>query len=967
MKRRVFTTLAAALLISACALAQNSLTPNLKLNVPTPGSSGWAPRINANMTRIDCFLSGGCTLPSLAIGPGFSITMDAGYVPSTAHQLATKAYVDGLFSTGTNATSINGIPVSGSPTNQQALLYNGTNLGFATLSNVAYAGGVLDPSLVQTQYTAGTGGVSAGQTVQVTSTTASVAAVNAFGGVAINSAAIGGNVWVATIPGAVVPVYFDAAAVVGDIAIPSTTAVGELHDSGQTSSANITIGTIIVGKILSTVSGPGVQGNVRLHGLGIYGQSGVALLATSAQQSFTGNLLMPELLTSSRPYADVRTYGALCNGGDDHTAFNNAITAMHRSTVNCGLGSTPPTASCTGVVFVPNTACFASQIVMQNNVKLKGTGPTNTVLVQSAGANEHFIVGTTPATDQRFTLEDLYLNGNKSNQTGTWDCVNFNSTGSLAGSTRSPRHTIQNVWAANCGEDGFDIWGDAGSNYLLNVKGLNNGRYGMTLDTYDSHLDVGEFASNGTAGVYLGTHGNGSVASVKSWGNGGSGTAVGNAGFIMNSGNWRLVNDEAQDNSCNGFYFLSVSDTSGDGLLADGNGPTGGGSGCAGYVFSGSTKNKITGVFRGVTDAGWSDYAINWIGGNSNNDVSLVVDNPKIGNYLGTLSNNNFHSDTLDVSSAAHTMNNGAVQRGYSDNQSTQTYSLDASTGIANYKNNQVSAAGNSIYSCGGPNNFDFANTSLLGLFYGSGVYAYTEGSTGSCVTGVPIPLLYNPPVRFGAGVSDNIGTTIASATTIAPPTPGVFHITGTTTITTITPPVNCATAAFACRLTLIFDGLAPMATGGNIATGCTPAPSQELQLHYDPTTTLWYGTGCAVVSTTPRMNFSGSSGTSFASLNNNYGGSYTPSAAIKITGFDLHLDTSATGCTTWPVISVYDETAGSAVSGTGITLAASTVNFHITASATVAAGHTLAFATTTAAVGCSPTSPHFNVEYVMQ
>jgi hypothetical protein len=231
---------------------------------------------------------------------------------------------------------------------------------------------------------------------------------------------------------------------------------------------------------------------------------------------------------------------------------------------------------------------------------------------------------------------------------------------------------------------------------------------------------------------------------------------VGNAGFILNSGNWRLVNDEAQDNSCNGFYFLSVTDTSGDGLLADGNGPTGGGSGCAGYVFSGSSKNKITGVFRGVTDAGWSDYAINWIGGNSNNDVSLVVDNPKIGNYLGTLSNNNFHSDTLDVSSAAHTMNNGAVQRGYSDNQSTQTYSLDASTGIANYKNNQVSAAGNSIYSCGGPNNFDFANTSLLGLFYGSGVYAYTEGSTGSCVTGVPIPLLYNPPVRFGAG--DRLG-----------------------------------------------------------------------------------------------------------------------------------------------------------------------------------------------------------------
>jgi hypothetical protein len=158
------------------------------------------------------------------------------------------------------------------------------------------------------------------------------------------------------------------------------------------------------------------------------------------------------------------------------------------------------------------------------------------------------------------------------------------------------------------------------------------------------------------------------------------------------------------------------------------------------------------------------------------------------------------------------------------------------------------------------------------------------------------------------------------------------------------------------------------MATGGNIATGCTPAPEQELQLHYDPTTTLWYGTGCAVVSTTPRMNFSGSSGTTFTGINTNYGGNYTPSAAIKVTGFDIHLDTNGVACTTWPVVAVYDETAA-ASTGVSITLAAGTGNFHTTGSATVTAGHLLSFATTTAGVGCTtnPTSPHFNVEYVMQ
>lgn len=117
-----------------------------------------------------------------------------------------------------------------------------------------------------------------------------------------------------------------------------------------------------------------------------------------------------------------------------------------------------------------------------------------------------------------------------------------------------------------------------------------------------------------------------------------------------------------------------------------------------------------------------------------------------------------------------------------------------------------------------------------------------------------------------------------------------------------------------------------------------------------------------------PRSIFSGSSGTSFASTNNNYGGSYTPTGAITVTGFDIHMDTAAVGCTTFPVVSVFDETASAAVSGTAITLTTA-VNMHVSSSTNVPAGHVLAFATTTAAVGCStaPTSPHFNVEYVQQ
>lgn len=623
---------------------------------------------------------------------------------------------------------------------------------------------------------------------------------------------------------------FAASRALAQVSAPSIVPV-TVSPAGNVCTANTPLKLLVPGGVLFACQN------------GLYGAVGAGSSgAVTYNQGSTGavNRTATSKLQESFSVLD---FGAKCDGStDDTAAFTAAMTAANRSAVNCGLGSTAPTASCTSAVLVPNAACVFSQLNMLNNVKLVGTGWMTSVLVQKAGANENFITNASPSTNQRFSIEDLFINGNASSQTGSSDCVHFDSTGSLSDSTRSPRHTLQNVFVANCKQDAISLQGDAGSEYLLNAKGMNSGRYGLNMNVFDSHVDVGEFASNGTAGVFLGTNGNGSIEGVKSWGNGGAGTAVGNAGFVVNSGNYRFANDEAQDNSCNGWYLVGVTDTSFDAVLADGNGPTGGGSSCAGWVFSGSSKNTIHGNFRGVTDAGWSDYAINWIGTNNNNDVTLIIDNPHVGPYLGTLGNNNLHSDTQDISSAAHTLNNGAVQRGYSDNQTTQTYSLDASTGIANYQKNQVAAGGNAVYSCGGPNNFDFANFNFIGLTFGASKYSYTEGQSGTCPA-AGIPLLYNEPVQLNNGFSEAIAG-IASAATIAPATGGIYHVTGSTPISTITPWGACTgslAAGYACHLALIFDAAAPLATGGNIIRAVTPAAGQMFALVYDPGTSLWY------------------------------------------------------------------------------------------------------------------------------
>lgn len=456
---------------------------------------------------------------------------------------------------------------------------------------------------------------------------------------------------------------------------------------------------------------------------------------------------IPDLRTSTRPVIDPRTFGAAMDGTtDDTAAINAAIVSASRSTTNCGLGSTAPTASCTGVVQIPNGVILATQIVMKSNVTLQGTGWNNTVLLQKTASNQDFIVGTTSATDQRFSLRDLFINGNKGGQVGAFDCIHFDGTGALAGATRSPRHTLQNVFVANCAQDAISIIGDAGSDYLINVKGMNSGRFGLNLNVFDSHVDVGEFAANGVAGVNLGTNGNGSIASVKSWGNGPSGVTTGTVGdgLRVNAGNWRIVNLEAQDNVCNGVVLTATSDMSLTGLLLDGNGNSpSGGNGCAGLVLNGATNAMISGEFRAQVDAGKSDYAVAWGGTNSNIIIDMPISTasaPAVSSYSGTIGQGNtFRSNTVNGAQVGTKQQylNGIFLFGFSDTGATRTWGINSANGAATWSQYTVATLPTAASAQAGAQvTVTDATTFTPGACVGGGsdfMIAISNGTTWSC------------------------------------------------------------------------------------------------------------------------------------------------------------------------------------------------------------------------------------------
>jgi len=83
------------------------------------------------------------------------------------------------------------------------------------------------------------------------------------------------------------------------------------------------------------------------------------------------------------------------------------------------------------------------------------------------------------------------------------------------------------------------------------------------------------------------------------------------------------------------------------------------------------------------------------------------------------------------------------------------------------------------------------------------------------------------------------VASAIASAATIAPQIGAVTHITGTTTIATISS--ACSGTGVSCQVTLIPDGAFATNTTGNIAIASTAVVGKALIYTYDSGTSTWY------------------------------------------------------------------------------------------------------------------------------
>lgn len=330
--------------------------------------------------------------------------------------------------------------------------------------------------------------------------------------------------------------------------------------------------------------------------------------------------------------------GAIASLRTTGTDFINTSTTNAEATINSAITSL---GSSGGVVYLmEGTYIVSGSINIPNNVSLSGTG-AGTVIKTANGAN--ISVGLLQNSDQtngnnHITIENLKLNGNKSNQTsGAGTGINFVKVG--GDSTTIGAH-IANIWVENFRDNGI-VLNNSSRSTITNVSSHTNDNNGLGLQATSYTTISGSVFSDNTnsnsSGITLSvtsfnntitgnTLTNNGVAGLVLSGNSYGNTATGNT--MNNNIGQGLSMINTTDNvitgntiKSNGIHGIRVNTSTGN--VISGNNVADNGqvttSSDAIFLLSGSLSNTITG--NKLSDTAGTGYALELQAGANTNTI----------------------------------------------------------------------------------------------------------------------------------------------------------------------------------------------------------------------------------------------------------------------------------------------------------------------------------------------------------
>ena len=166
-----------------------------------------------------------------------------------------------------------------------------------------------------------------------------------------------------------------------------------------------------------------------------------------------------------------------------------------------------------GAIVIPGgNYLIGETITLKHNISLKGQGMFITHLKLKDEANCQMIRKTQDSAYN--VVSDMYLNGNKENQTGSYDVIHFSDNNTV---NDNYIHLV-NLFIYKASGNGIYIDWYSKESRILNCMCRMSGLYGMYLKTTDSIVSNCTFSTNDRGGIRI-EGSNNRIIGVKSFGN----------------------------------------------------------------------------------------------------------------------------------------------------------------------------------------------------------------------------------------------------------------------------------------------------------------------------------------------------------------------------------------------------------------------------------------------------------------
>jgi parallel beta-helix repeat protein len=360
------------------------------------------------------------------------------------------------------------------------------------------------------------------------------------------------------------------------------------------------------------------------------------------------------------------TSSAVASKNPDAADFVNTSTTSAQTIINSALTALP---SGGGTVYLmEGTYIIDGNISVPSNVTIIGSGASTILKMKNTlGSSLDMVVNSNTSTgNTRITIQNLKLDGNKSNNSNSSDGIHMSKIGSGTGASALPGLTLNAVSVENFTDDGLDV-STAANLSIDNSFFIGNTSNGMaSTHLINSSITGDSFLGNGNVGISLN-------------GNATGDTLIGNVINGNGSGGINAAAGSGAVNNNNTISGNTVTSNAGIGILLNG---SGGGSITATVVSGNTVSANTTGIRLSSTSG--DSVTGNTITTNSSDGINLLSANTNIinGNKIHD-SGGSGGSDGINVTTSD---NNSITNNDITDTAGTgAAHAIEIVSGTSNY------------------------------------------------------------------------------------------------------------------------------------------------------------------------------------------------------------------------------------------------------------------------------------------